>query len=147
MLSISLTKLGSHVHIFHIQAWTSSSSYYSSLCLKPFLCSLCCWKLLWATLTLGVVIGKGGMVSRCENVFVPSLFKGIYVNIFIYMWYIDMCVYAFMQTVGLILLLGHVRFQQEGPLTVHPSVWLILFYWWRKKHVATFCYSDVLRLI
>lgn len=36
MFYISLTKQGSPVSFFHIQAWTSNSSYYSSSCLSHF---------------------------------------------------------------------------------------------------------------
>lgn len=48
---------GAQCAFFYFQASsfsTSNSSYYPCSCFTHFVCSLCCWKLLWATLTLGV---------------------------------------------------------------------------------------------
>lgn len=61
MFYISRTKQGSPVpFFFHIQAWASNSSYFSSscfnLCVCVCVCSLCRWILLLATLTLGVLM-------------------------------------------------------------------------------------------
>lgn len=43
---------------FHIQAWTSNSSYYSFSPVSPSFVLLSCWKALWATLTLGVFVDE-----------------------------------------------------------------------------------------
>lgn len=147
---------------FHLQSRGALCSFFifklqlpTALIILPpvstlFLCSVCCWKLLWATLTLGVFTEKRtGWYPDVNVCFLPWLFKGIsicvcvrIVNVYCSpsVWLRSDCV-AWSRKIWALL--------QVGPLSVHPSVWLIVFYWWRKRKVglATFCCSDISRLI